>query len=233
MKEFLKKVKILYDNKKYRSLVKLGAYLIFFTVVILIMQYNARHEINNEIITKITLDNMQSYAYKYTFTTTATDKNFTIEGVRSKDSERFVYNGKVYYITTNKLYEVSNDKLHSIDDNLVPIKLLKLNSKNLNKIINNANKDYTVNDKVVTEKYTISVNHFLPLYSDTDLDIVDTKSVFITLSKESNIVKSIELDLTDYFGTDNTSYKLLIEYSSINKISSFDIPYKIAENIEE
>lgn len=223
MKEFFKKVKILYDNKKYRSLVILCAYFIFFTIVILIMQNNARHQPLTDVINKITLENMQSYSYKYTLT--SNDENYTIEGVRYNAQERLVYNGQIFYIINDNLYVIKEEQLTLIDDDIVSLRLLQLNSTNLNNIINVANKDYTIDGDIVMEKYTISFNRFLELYDDTNIVVDDNQNVFITISKKDNIIMSIELDLP--------GYKLLIEYSNINKINNLDIPYELPNNIEE
>jgi hypothetical protein len=234
MKEYIKKIKILYDNKKYRSLVILLFYIVAFAIIISIMQFNAKHPIKNEELDPfINLDKMTSYAYKYTFTSTKEEDDFTIEGVRYQNQERLTYKTDAYYVIDNVLYSIVSDKLHQINDDLVNIKLSKLNPKDLKTLIESANKDYSkANDGIVTEQYTLSLIKFLQVYNPLESTIDNSKNVYLTVTKNKNNIVSILIDLTNYFQEKNQENKLLIEYTDINKIDNFNISYEKEELIE-
>ena len=193
-------IKKLWDNKRWRSILLLGLYFVFFFLIIVALRdsYNDQNvlvdtpekTINLSDIIKKHYDNLNKYSY----TISINDKKI-IEGNIQDTFNSFYYNNRSYTIILDNIYLENNNDLKKVDINknskvIVPIELLMPN-----KIL-----DYIINLNPIYEEgkdnykliYEILNNYF---------NIENDYKFNVTISGDDNI-REISLDLSEYAGDD-------------------------------
>lgn len=181
MKENIKKLKELWQNKRYRSLFILAIYAIFFTIVILI--FSPR---DNNFLIQLTplevFENQTEYELSYT-------DNQTLD--------------HMYYVIIN------NDRITVKNKNFVEVEVisesqleatLKFNPKEIveliksSEVVSELNKPnenykevaYQVEDKKINEKFNNS-----------------TLEIIINIYQKDNIIEKVSIDFINYYEIEN------------------------------
>ena len=205
MKDTYKLIKELLKNKRYRSLVILGMYLIFITVVVL----SIKNVPTKEITTDIRLENFKlktNYNYTYSIITSidSIEESKIIMGARFEDKNQLIFEDKTY------LY---NDVLIGFPINQIDITKLQYDYIY----------DYIkLGNKSSNDTYSVSLNDFMKIVNG--VTITSDKLITIKVIYDNDIVTNIELDLTEYVNYNQNlydKYMVVINYTNIGNVVDF------------
>ena len=211
MKEKINTFKKLWAIPRYKAIIKLILFGIFFLSLYIIMQImiilsnpSDNKPVKIKVIENVSatdnFKNMSSYEYTYEINYILNNQNLSklITGTK--------YNNKNVFKILNNKYSISNDLIYDSNNNVVT----NLCEYDLINLLPNNLVNLFVGEKTETK------------YSDGKVKIEYDK---ITIYEENNYITKIELDLTDEVSKINnkiTYYSIIITYSNINNISSFD-----------
>lgn len=222
---FLKKFREYWGIPRYRALIKLGLYFVFFGLIFLYIQVMSMFSRNNvstekDVDTLVKFKMMDNYEYSYVLETNILDKVYTVDvdGIRYDNTDTFEVSDYDFYVENNIIYSDN----HNVDiTNILPVDLLMFRPENLySKLENNVEREiigYQNGDEKVT--YKIPVHHFNVGFLQ---GIDETNEVIEIITYESNgEIYKLELDIYNVMKLVNPefeSYTVLIEYSNINNI---------------
>lgn len=212
MKEKFEKLKELWAIPRYKAIIKLILFIIFFALIYLIMfiaTFFGEKIDTTEEVKKTALENyvsMNSYEYTYEINYILNKQNITkkIIGTKYNDKNDFKILNDKYYIKDNMIYNSSDEVVNNINEydllELDPIKIVtKLGE---------------TTDKKVTK------------YNDGKIKTEYNSNLYnIITYEDDNYISEIELDLTNIVKEKNnkiTYYSIKIIYTNINNITSYD-----------
>ena len=233
--ENFKKFKELYANRRYRAMMILGLYVIFFLIVVAIITTGKTaimdNDDNQDLTTIDKFKAMNNYEYSYNV-----EKSFgkdviyfDIEGKRYFNKEEFNIKDDIngYYVEDNVVYLTRDNVKEKLLDGPLSIDLVKLRPFNLANLIQMAQLETSTNnytDDTVEKNYLLPVKDFIKLYFNADVEDKDGDFVSIkTYEKDGNITK-VEMDLTKADKYDDyliDCHKLEFNYSNINQVKDF------------
>lgn len=222
---FFKNFKTIWSNKRYKSLIILGLWILFFAIVVLIVriqsdkikQYNDQQPVIlsiNEI-----LENINSYSFTYQIQND--DETIIIDGTNYNEEFVVTLKEKRYYIN-DYVYLINGEKLVK-QENPFEINFNVFNIQKIYNLIKNRNPLYEIKEN----NMTTSIYKVL-LYEINEEMADETMEISITKSEDK--IHNILLDLTQYINCEQLRYKkftLSIVIDDINDISKFDY------NVEE
>lgn len=222
---FFKNFKTIWSNKRYKSLIILGLWILFFAIVVLIVriqsdkikQYNDQQPVIlsiNEI-----LENINSYSFTYQIQND--DETIIIDGTNYNEEFVVTLKEKRYYIN-DYVYLINGEKLVK-QENPFEINFNVFNIQKIYNLIKNRNPLYEIKEN----NMTTSIYKVL-LYEINEEMTDETMEISITKSEDK--IQNILLDLTQYINCEQLRYKkftLSIVIDDINDISKFDY------NVEE
>ena len=222
---FFKNFKTIWSNKRYKSLIILGVWILFFAIVVLIVriqsekikQYNDQQPVIlsiNEI-----LENINSYSFTYQIQND--DETIIIDGTNYNEEFVVTLKEKRYYIN-DYVYLINGEKLVK-QENPFEINFNVFNIQKIYNLIKNRNPLYEIKEN----NMTTSIYKVL-LYEINEEMADETMEISITKSEDK--IHNILLDLTQYINCEQLRYKkftLSIVIDDINDISKFDY------NVEE
>ncbi len=206
IKNFFKFIKDKWKNPKFKGIIQLSFWILFFIIVALILK---SAEKRNTKIDKKQEEVVNSYEYNYQFQ----DQNnkLDISGTYFQGKKVFYMNNNKYYYINNKYYQANNNSLVNINYALNEwdynsIKSIMDNSEYSNKL------EYA--DDIIKYEYNISNldynNYYQTHYNN---------NIIITVTLKDEIIDSASI---------NYGFGLVqIKYTNINNIKNLDI------NIEE
>lgn len=210
-KRIVIKFKQLWKDKRYRSIIILLMYLIFFAVIFSILN------LNND---KAQLDYNKPISFKdynvYNFNTQL-DINtmiYNLSGKRNQDRYEFIYDNQTFNMNYNDL------KQSTLDINIInsfEFTPLLINNMLENSLLISEKKVVSTNE-IITE-YSLDLDKYLQIL-DYKLDIYDYNDMIsIMVTEIDEQVTCITLDLTNFYKNLEESYqeyKITINYSNIN-----------------
>lgn len=229
--DFIKKIKELYNNPRGKAILFLGAYFIFF--IILIIGFRTGNNSDNKVskddneLYNFSLIENNNYHFKYT---DSYDNNLVLyEGDRNKDTFLFnmTYNNLVdnYYVVNNvfmkKDITINNYVMSSNPDNLSVFKDIDIIKKILKTSTYDSKTEF--NDNTYSYNYFVSTTTLVKLIDNIDIDLDDMPNSVKFITNKNNEVIKIEYDLTNYGkykNLVNSSLTSSLEYSNFNKIDS-------------
>ncbi len=210
--------KSLWNNRRYRALIKLSGYFIFLLIVFELMAPG------NSTPTSQQQDALTKYSkmdnYEYIYTLTVNQNKQVLRGIKTGDKQVFTIDGNL------TRYLCNQENYYSLDENkLVKSPLLfslsSIEPSKLEEIIRVGTKastaKYETGEK--EEMYTINSNSFYNLY-DNSIDNNNTL-VNIKVKTLNNEVSMVVIDFTDSKSAVDPSiikYELKLEYFNIGKI---------------
>ena len=213
--EYVQKFLELWNVPRYRSLIKLCIYFIFFMVVIASINTSSKVSTKNEKV-----DIMEEYKNLTEYQYTATIKNEVVEsyvGYTYNNKHLILFNEDNYYYE-NELYKEYEEEYKKIDDNLFYFDVWKFMPSFVSSLIQKGKLDSKTEyaDGSTAEAHLVSVSDFISLYSDEIT--IDDRNISITIHKNEDKVKKVELDLTNIYNqgeySNHFDYKVTIEYVS-------------------
>jgi len=218
----IKKIKELWQNKRYRAFIILVAYILVFMLLGTMFNYSKNDSLDeNKESKEITLSKMHNFNYKYKinylddFDEPIKEVNIKGEHYLEKDyftveetGESYYYEDKKYYNATEKLKEIKDTMFFDITIS---------NPKKISSYLEKATlkkKNEDVETGIIEKEYELSIKKFLNIYNKEKTEIED----FITIKtyEKDGLVTKVVLDLTR-FG------RIIIEanYSKINEVKPF------------
>lgn len=210
--------KSLWNNRRYRALIKLSGYFIFLLIVFELMAPG------NSTPTSQQQDALTKYSkmdnYEYIYTLTVNQNKQVLRGIKTGDKQVFTIDGNLtrYLFNQENYYSLDENKLVK---NPLLFSLSSIEPSKLEEIIRVGTKastaKYETGEK--EEMYTINSNSFYNLY-DNSIDNNNTL-VNIKVKTLNNEVSMVVIDFTDSKSAVDSSiikYELKLEYFNIGKI---------------
>lgn len=214
MKEKFLKIISLLKNKRYRAIVIILLYLIFFGIMFLILFLTNKSKPVTPIKKIFEYKNYDNYEFSV---------NLNV------DEEKYYYNGKRY----KDMYEVSYDDQvfdfkigDDIELNNNVYDSLNFDPSFINELIRNSNlisETKLVEDDILEKKYNLSVCYYTKITDYVIEDCDPNLNILITVGKKNDEVIYVDLVLDDLFSSISSinKYSIKIIYTNINKVLQF------------
>jgi len=220
--ENVKKFLELWNVPRYRSLIILFMYVIFFAFVISSINTDniGEYEEHEKIDVIEEYKHMDSYRY---FVTVKNDveKKLTID--TNKNDQIITFNDEKYYYNGIKLYKNEEDSYKKTDSNLLEFEVWRFTPLFINNLIEKGIFDSKTEyaDGTFANTYLVKIEDFIKAYYNAETN--DTRTFELTVYQDEKQVNKIKLDLTNVYNmnqnANNYDYIVTLEYSLIGKIS--------------
>lgn len=231
---------ILEENQRLKPVLFFGFYLIFFIVLILLLRSGYK---NNNASTN---PKKSGYGYDYKLNRIL-NENYHFVYTEEMNTEKTIFEGdwldntlsyRKSGVVSSEYYQ-NRDKVYLKDPNSLtwsetenPMIFSKVaNPSTLKRIITSAayvsKTDYIKSD-TKSFNYEIETSYLYKMFNDdtNEFDNVPTNKIIVTI-EENGKIKSIQLDLTNYYNIINpeiTNYKLTFTYSKYGEIEEIPNP---------
>lgn len=222
--EKVSKFKELWRDKRFRSLIFLGFWIVFAIAIVAAYRplYNSNVESYREKqASKVNSSVMNNYSYSLLDTkdskiTVITGKTYGNYNLFNINGVEYYYNGKVYKIGTT-ITEVP----------LTTLGYLKITPKLINNMVERST-------MLETDKYSLPLIDFISLYDATELNNIDAsklngKNVLIDIYKKDGLFYKVDINITEYVKLKEPSVKsdiLTFNYTNVNEIDDFTKEYE-------
>lgn len=229
--EYIKKIIELWNNPRYRSLLVLGLYIIFFFLVIASVN-NSKSVVptTNKTDIRSTYAQMSNYRYQ------ATIKNNTEQKIIGKvvdNKQLIMFDETNYYYNNVYLYKQEEKSYKQTDEKLLDFEIWRMTPKFINSLIEKGKFESKTEyaDGEVANTYLVNLSDFIELYFG---DEVQTDEVIsITLRQNNERILNAELDLTTLYHQHQFSnqhdYIVKIEYDMIDAINPIVVNVESSE----
>lgn len=219
----MKRIKEIFGNLKeawkvprYKGLMKLAFWFIFFGLIFLILKFGGHEKYvdtedntnTDEIIEKESTEKLNSYSYNCQINDGVNIVN--ISGTYYNGIDEFDYNNMHYYLKDNKYYVDNQETTFNIFMNefeynniLELVKAKEYESKTEYK------------DGSIEELYSIDALTYNSFYHKNYQTL---GNALIKIKKLNSLIISIDLDLSSYYN-EYSSYRVIINYSNYNNIT--------------
>lgn len=221
--EYVKKFLELWNVPRYRSLIILCIYIIFFALVIASIRGQNSNIINSPNANKVDImeqyKKMNNYQYRVTIKNEAEQ---TLIGRVYENKQLIMFNENNYYYNNVYLYKAEEKIYTQTIENLLEFEVWRFSPSFINDLIEKGNFESKTEyaDGIVANTYLVNVADFIKLYFGDDTDSNDNISV--TIYKNDERVSKVELNLTSIYSqnqfANSYDYKVIIEYELINQI---------------
>lgn len=189
LKEYWDLFKEAWKDSRKRAIIKLGLYIIFFMIVILMIKTSD----NNYVVDNNTTKNDYSnYNFNLNF-----NSNDIINGTYDNNIIKYNYLNQIYYINDNMTYQMINNELLVTDNYSIHISRLLINE--LDNYLSESEEIYKTefSDGRIKKGYEIEIEDFAYLYDNKE--ILDKNKLNISVTYLNDEINEIEYDLTQYF----------------------------------
>lgn len=209
-KKFVNKFKQLWKDKRYRSLMILLMYLIFFIIIFSILNFDSsKVQSNYERIIKFKDYNI----YDFSVELDINDFVYQLNGKHYQDKYEFIFDNQNFDMTYDEI------KQSNLDINIV--NTFEFTPYFINNILDNSvlisEKKVVATNEIVKE-YSLDLSKYLQML-DYNLDSYNPNdAILIMVTEFSNQVTSITLDLTNFYKNLEEAYqeyKITINYSNL------------------
>lgn len=195
-------IKKLWANKKYRSLLILALYFIFFFIIISGLRSSYQNADNLDKENSVSVKEMINTQYKeldnYSYEVILNNQTVII-GSLDSEINNFIYNDQNFTVILDNVYLNKNDDLKKVELEEYNEMLVPINSLFVSNIM-----DYIVTLEPVSEEDTDRYNAIYEIpYSYFSIESDDVVQINI---KGSDKIEEISFDLTEYF---KEEYKII------------------------
>lgn len=228
------KIKEMWKNPRYRGIIMLGLYFIFFLFIIMGIRSGNTSTHNSSKNTTSALDysleKIKGNNYHYRYEVNWNDKKVVYEGDRYYHKELFTKNDgiteKFYHYNETYLKDVNN--VWSKTENPYLFSDFKEIST-VEEILKSASYDSKTeySNQSMNYTYKVSTTTIEKVIEKKNIDIADTPNTISLTTNESKEVVKIEMDLTPYiYYKDNTNQqlKIILDYSKFGEIEEIKDP---------
>lgn len=226
---FFKTLKEYWKIPRYRALIMLGCYFLFFAFIYIYVYIMKMAAISKPSLT-VPKDSLAFFStmdnYEYTYQIEVGDNEgismHEVSGVRNQDVDNFRFENHLFYISNDIIY--SSETKEIIDS--FQLDLVKLRPDSLYSMLqyhNSFNKtEYKTGE--IKKIYTVPIQNFnVAFLEELPPDTVDT--IEIVMYEKNNQIYKIEINLLNLIRLIDDSvqkYVVLIEYQNINNISNIE-----------
>lgn len=206
---------------RYRALIILGLYIIFFVFVIAyIRTLNSNKPINN-----VKLNALETYSKMDNYQYIATIKNENVRTFQGRvnDYKQIInFEENSYYYNGNTLYK-KEDGYKKFNNQLLEFDIWRFTPLFINDLIKKGKLDSKTEfaDGSKSKKYLVGVPAFIREYFNDDTESNDNISV--TTFESNNKIFKVELDLSSVYHqgqySNSYDYIVILEYSLIDQIA--------------
>ncbi len=215
--KWVQKYKELKENPKTRDLLKIGFWIIFLIVaVILVRSMTPTTEVQK--VDKKEVKDISNYGFTYK------DNTKTIFGVVYEDKMIYYYDNNKYYKNNDGVYLVNGSVLEKQDINESWFNITP-------KFINNLTERLSPNTDNDIKTYLVPLSNFINIFEvDTEVDLTQAMNYNVTIQvhETNNLMDKVTLDLSNYYmfrGYPDTGV-ITIDYYNINKLNDFSLEYE-------
>lgn len=214
---WFKKVRELWKVPRYKAFMKLGFYVVFFTLIMLSLQINyfiqkARDE-NRELTIEEKFENLNSLNYKLVEAKNEVASIYSSTWTKDSVTLISILDNKKFHITKDGVFLEQNEELLSTNS-LLDINLYKITPKKLMELVNNA-------EEISTTKYKTGAQEI-----NSELGVQYIKDLFNICDVKN---KKIPFIITK---TSNRYIKFSFNFSNMNECHMYN-EYKIDIEIEQ
>lgn len=216
----------LWNVPRYRSLLMLGIYIIFFAIVIAAVDTNTQTNVDK--ISKVDIldeySSMESYKYKAVI---ENEKIETLIGRVSGNKQMITFNEENYYYNNIYLYKQDNDLYKQLSEQIIDFEIWRMTPSFINSLIKRGKFDSKTeySDGIIANTYLVSASDFVKLYYVEDTE--NYESIKITLYENKNNIVKAYLDLTNIYKhnqySNNYDYEVTIEYELVENMSPINV----------
>ena len=95
IKNFFSKFKELWSDRRYRSIIKLSLYFIFFAIIFLFLSLSTKNEYSYDEVV-----NFEDYvSYEFVTNININDNIYNLNGERYYEKYKFLYNDEIFNLT--------------------------------------------------------------------------------------------------------------------------------------
>lgn len=218
---YIRKFLELWNIPRYRSLLILGLYAIFFMIII--ASIKTKNDFSDYSTTQ--KDAMEEYRimdnYEYIATITNEDTKILI-GKVYKEKQIILFDNDNYYFD-GVMYK-KDDSYIKIEDKLLEFDVWKMTPLFISNLVEKGSLDYKTeySDETISKTYKIDIKEFIKLYFSDDTDSSNTY-ISVTIYENQTRVTKVELDLSSIYHMKQYAnaydYKITLEYDSINALA--------------
>lgn len=222
--EKISKFRELWRDKRFRSLIFLGFWIVFAVVIVAAYRplYNSNVETYREQQkSEVNSSVMNNYSYSLLDTkdskiSVITGKEYGNYNLFNINGVEYYYNGKVYKLTT-PITEVP----------LSTLGYLKITPKMINNMVERS-------QVLETDKYSLPLIDFITLYNASELNNIDAtklqnKNVLIDVYKKDGLFYKVDMNITEYIKLKEPNIKsdiLTFNYTNVNEVEDFTKEYE-------
>ena len=216
---FIEKFKKLWADKRYRSLMILIMYFIFFLVIFTILEIGKEtvsHNYNN--VEELKLEDYRIYNFDAELN--INDYTYNILGKRYNEKYEFEFENQLYILDYNNIdinLDINNDIIN----------MFNYSPDFLANIIENSelvSEKKVIADNSIVKEYSISLEKYLQIL-DLSLENYNKEDqLIITTSELKDEITSVSLDLSNlykHFEENYEKYQITINYSNLNDVIKF------------
>lgn len=230
---FIEKFKELWSIPRYKALIKLGLWLVFFVFVFLYInsfEYVKKDNLNNDNDENIKTIEKYKEMNNYNFTLSYKGKeNIVLTGKSYLNRVAVMTTDKTYYLEDNKIYSIKDGFIEQdIDQTFIPLTNFYLRTSDIYNLISLGKLEEEIKkiqDNTIINKYVVTNKAILKHYQDVELQDGDDSSIIITTYEHDGQINKIIIDFTSFKRYEQNyngeEYEIMIEYSEINSILPF------------
>lgn len=218
---YIQKFIELWNIPRYRSLLILGLYIIFFTVVIASVRSknsSIDYTSNKKMSIIQNFEQMNNYQVKVTI---QNEPDRTLISRVYNNRQIITYNNKNYYYDGSKLYEKLDSYIET--ESMLEFDIWRFTPLFIKNLIDKGKLDSKTEyaNGIIANNYVVSIDNFIKDYSNDEPE--NNENISITTYQDKEQIIKVELDLTHIYRmqefSNSSDYKVILEYSLIGEIS--------------
>lgn len=236
------KFKKIWSVPRYRALIYLGMYTLFFIFVFMFINSNQTEKSVQPKPIKTAIEKyseMTNYEFDFQLKKETNEinpkinkdinNNLVVFGGKTKDNVTIINNK--YFLKNNTIYEIIDEQIKVLPATLVDINIFKLKPDNISKLINLGELNYETKfkDGSLEKSYLVPLKDVVKNFKGEE--IVDPKkSIEIKYKEKDKVINEVVLDLSNYqnyINKNNNSYIIKINYKNIGNVEDFKTDYLI------
>lgn len=213
----------IWKNKRYRALIILGVYFVFFLFLIGSIRNNQGNvpPTSDSTTTNTSFESLDNYEATYTFMIDSTSHFVHTTRYQEEEVIEVEETSEEYYIKGDTFYSVKNQKLETTSDKLYGISFFKLRPDELSKLLKYSTFQHQTEfqDNRVRKVYQMTVKGF---FSWLDGSFHDAEEIVtITTEEISGLMTTFTIDLSNY-----QNETITITYQNHNQLSNLETNYQ-------
>ncbi len=225
MKEKKEKLRFreIWKNKRYRAMIILGFYFVFFLFLIGSIR-SSRGNVpptSDTTTTNISFESLDNYEATYTFTIDSASHFVYTTRYQEEEVIEVEETNEEYYIKGDTFYSVKDQKLETTSDQLYGLSFFKLRPDELSKLLKYSTFQHQTEfqDDRIRKVYQITVKGFFSWLDGSFQDADET--ITITTEEINGLMTIFTIDLSHY-----QNETITITYQNHNQLSNLETNYQ-------